>query len=191
MSAGYSRFKGVGERPGPRRQSARGANLFQGLIKQVGKPDAGPAQLQPQRFDVVNLYAGLPDFIIEVKIGVRSLNSIRKDLEKIIKFISSVQLQQAKGMLGASVFQTHYRARQRDSVPRTTKVISVIEESIRKSLSRFARGYPKFEFDWVELQQPGAGIYGDEVYEDVLEGRTLGAFGHATRYHAVLLRRIA
>jgi hypothetical protein len=79
-----------------------------------------------------------------------------------VKFISSVQLQQASAILGAYVFQMHDRARERNSVRKTTRAINLIEETVRTSLADFAKGYPKFEFDWVELQEPGVGVYGDD-----------------------------
>jgi hypothetical protein len=77
------------------------------------------------------------------------------------------------------------------SLPQTTRAITDIEERIHNSLIGFSRGHPKFEFEWVGLQVARARIYDDEFCEDVLEGPTLGAFGHATRYHAILLRRMA
>jgi hypothetical protein len=146
--------------------------------------------LGSRRFDVAVLDAVAPVFIVEIKIGVRRLDGeLRKDLRKIVDYLDCLTPSYVARALGACVFQTHVEALKERDLERTKRRVHKLERKINDGLKAFTAEHPEFEFDWMPFQGPDERISDDEVIADVDWTPMLGRRGHATRYHAILVRR--
>lgn len=155
----------------------------------IFRNDQIPFALGNRRFDIVVLNPIIADFVVEVKIGVVSMNSgLKKDLNKIILYLKSLYVKYAKKVLGVCVFQIHFRPKKSGDLYNTKTRIRKIEENIFHGLDLFKKENPKFEFGLRSFQENDEGIFDDEITEDVDGTPMLGRLGHATRYHAIILR---
>jgi hypothetical protein len=142
-----------------------------------------------QRTDVVILNDKfIPLAIIEVKIGVKTLNAIKGDLLKITDTIRSLKPQYASRVRGASIFQVHVAG----STKRYTEVhfktaIERIEKLLRDEIEVYGRMAVDFHFSFRAFQTGDEGIVPREVEHDD-DSSAWGQHGHATRYYAVLIR---
>jgi len=146
--------------------------------------------LGSQRTDIVVLNAMMPVAMIEVKIGVKSLAKIQGDIEKIIDTIALLKPGYASQLIGAVVFQVHVKATKRKRL--TTKAefrvaVELIEQRIRSALASYAKGRPDYRFQMHALQKKDGGIT-ERALETIGDQTSWGAEGHATRYHAVIIR---
>lgn len=165
--------------------------LVNGLTRRKGW--SPPKKLGSQRIDVAVMDNGVvPQAIVEVKIGVgRNITKIRSDLEKIQITLDCIKAKFASSVRAASVFQVHIKDRSKDiDTERLKRRIKVIEKSLQKAVDIYARDQPNFEFKIFPLQGPDSGFFARniEVEDDGTE--TLGKFGCATRYYAIVLRAI-
>lgn len=144
--------------------------------------------LRSKRTDIVVVDHFATLAMIEVKIRVSSLAGIRKDLDKITQTISLMKGSSAAKVIGASVFQIHIRgARHRFYAEQFKAKADRLEKRIADGLATYAASHTDFALKLHSLQPEGAGIVGRDLD---LEGDDLvwGADGHATRYHAILIR---
>ena len=96
--------------------------------------------------------------IIEVKIGVKTLRGIAKDLVKITYAIDALKPLYASGVWGASVFQVHISGSDaRHTEQQFRDAIAATEKRLKADLADHERGY-------------------------------VGQHGQATRFYAVLIK---
>lgn len=156
----------------------------------MGRSGPSLPKLGSRRTDVAVFQAGRIAALamIEVKIGVASLGGIKSDLEKMILTISGMKPEYAAHIWGAAVFQVHVKGTSfRTRTDQFSKAVVKVEERIRTDLAAFARTQPTFKFVMHPLQEEGGGIMPLDV---AFDGDEFLAYqdGHATRYHAVLLK---
>ncbi len=153
------------------------------------KPRAARQKLRSRRTDIAVVDSTQPVALIEVKIGVSSLNKIEGDLKKIVTTISLMKRQFAQKVIGAVVFQTHVGGNtRRTSRADFASAIQKMEQRISKSLSVHEKSSPDFSFSFNPLQEPQEGIVERAVdYMDGGHGEW-GEHGHATRYYVVLIK---
>lgn len=133
----------------------------------------------------------IPLALIELKIGVKTLNKVRKDLHKISDTISLLKPKFAKRVIGAVVFQVHVAGSKKLTHFGDFKsAVEKIEKSLRDSLIQFSKGQPGFSYDMVPLQGKNQGIVPRDI-EPEDDGKTLvlGEHGHATRYYAMIIEK--
>lgn len=146
--------------------------------------------LGSRRFDVACLdLAGLPELVVEIKVGVGSLKKLEGDLRKIIDFLKSARAGFANRCLGLIVFQVHRGTRNHGQLTRIGKEMTKLENALKQQLATFAIGWSGYEFAMMPFQGPNDRIYDDEVELEEGGSKTLGRTSHATRYHAIALRR--
>ncbi len=130
----------------------------------------------------------IPLAIIEIKIGVKTLQKIADDLEKITGTIDMLKSQYASRVVGASVFQVHVEGSdKRSDIPKLTAAIEKIEKKLGTALREHEKTKPGFSFAMHPLQPANAGIVGQELEGDG-DDLSWGVHGHATRFYAVLIR---
>jgi len=136
--------------------------------------------LKGKRTDIVLVNTKLiPIALIEVKIGVASLNGICVDLDKITDLFRRLNSTHASKLIGAVVFQAHVGAtRSRTTIQLLKTAIERKESRIRSELSDYEKRNPGFSFRMMTLQGRDDGISASDEDND----------GHATRYHAVIIR---
>jgi len=164
-------------------------NLVNGLVALSGaKPFKS---LRSKRTDVALVPDGLlPLAMIEVKIGVKTLKKIRKDLDKITTTIGMMQAKYAARVIGASVFQVHIPGSKKHYYASQFKAAAEkAEKTISSQLATYEAGHRDFSFVMKALQGPDEGFVGRDLEPD---GDTFawGQDGHATRYHAILIRSL-
>jgi len=139
-----------------------------------------------RRTDIAVLMSKVvPLAIIEVKIGVKTLNKIKGDLLKITDTIRSPKPQFAARVRGAVVFQVHVAgSANRLHVRQLNHAVKKIEKSLRTSLRAYKKAHADFRFTLYPLQSGDEGIVATELEPDGNGRRE----GHATRYYAVLVR---
>lgn len=136
--------------------------------------------LKGKRTDIVLVNTKvIPIALIEVKIGVASLNGICVDLDKITDVFRRLNSTHASKLIGAVVFQVHIGAAKFRTTSQLLKTaIERKEKQIRSELSDYENRNSSFSFRMVARQGPDDGISASD--ED--------NYGHATRYHAVVIR---
>lgn len=146
--------------------------------------------LGSRRFDVVALDpVGLPQLAVEIKIGVDSLKKLEGDLRKIIDFLESARAGFATRFLGLVVFQVHRGTRKHGELARISKGVARLEKGLKQQLATFAKGWSAYELAMMSFQGPNERIYDDEVEVEEDGLKTLGRTCHATRYHAIVIRK--
>jgi hypothetical protein len=142
-----------------------------------------------QRTDIAVLKDNLiPLTIIEVKIGVKTLNAIKGDLLKITDTIRSLKPQYASRVRGASIFQVHVAgSTKRYKKEHLKAAIQQVEKSLRDELNAYGRKDSDFRFSFRAFQTGDEGIVPREVEHDG-DSSAWGQHGHATRFYAVLIR---
>ncbi|MCW2283164.1 hypothetical protein M2323_000934 [Rhodoblastus acidophilus] len=149
-----------------------------------------PFTLGSKRFDVAVLGCGIPEFLVEVKIGAKKLGGeLEKDLKKILSFVNCLKDEFAPRLLSACVFQVHAKARETGKAEKVWARARRYEKRIVNDLDAYAKKHPDFEFEFRPLQRDDEGFQPDERTEDVDGTPMLGQPAHAIRYHAILIRR--
>jgi hypothetical protein len=129
-----------------------------------------------------------PLAIVEVKIGVKTLNGTKDDLLKITDTIGSLKPQFASRVRGAAVFQVHVAgSAKRFEAHHFKAAIEEIERSLGAALKSYGKAHAGFHFALHALQSKGEGVVARELESDG-DGLAWGRHGHATRYYAVLVR---
>lgn len=130
----------------------------------------------------------VPLAMIEVKIGVTTLNPLIGDLDKVTKTIAMMQARFASKVIGACVFQVHIRGtKTRFYFEQFKALAEKAEKKIRTELSTYGTGHSDFRFSMHSLQEPDDGIVERDLEPDG-DSLAWGQYGHATRYHAILIR---
>lgn len=146
--------------------------------------------LGSRRFDVAALDpAGLPELVVEIKIGVGSLKKLEGDLHKIIDFLESARAGFANRFFGLVVFQVHRGTKKHGELTRISKEVARLEQALRQQLARFAESWSAYELEMMSFQGPQERIYDDEVEDGEGGSKALGRTSHATRYHAIAIRK--
>lgn len=142
-----------------------------------------------QRTDVAVLKDRLiPMAIIEVKIGVKTLNAIKGDLLKIADTIRSLKPQYASRVRGASIFQVHVAgSSKRYKKEHLKEAIQQVEKTLRDELKAYGGRNAGFRFSFQAFQTADEGIVPRELEPDG-DNLAWGQQGHATRFYAVLIR---
>lgn len=145
--------------------------------------------LRSKRFDVALVENQiLPKAIIEVKIGAKKLSRLKGDLDKITTTIGMMKAKFAAQTIGAAVFQVHVPgSRARYLAEHFKATVEKAEEGIKAELEVYALSRPGFRFAMHPLQSANAGIVERDV-EGLGDDQAWGQHGHATRYHAILIR---
>jgi len=183
--------------------------LNRSLVNRLTATNAKEARklLKSKRTDIALINTHLvPIGIIELKIGVVSLRKIEDDLNKIRTTISLLNPQFAHHTIGAVVFQVHVgcscqsprRRRRRRHVPCKTyyahefkHAISKVEKRIEDALKIYASSNMDFSFRMLPLQEATDGIVGRALEPDGdSDSLAWGKCGHATRYHAIIIRKL-
>ena len=149
--------------------------------------------LGSQRTDVAVLDPSglIPRAMIEVKIGLRRFSRrLRDDLRKITGTLALMEARDAARVIGAVVFEVHIPGTQKRTVTADFKTAAHrVENELAAQLKSFASSLSDFSFAMYALQSPEGGLVPQEI--DWEQGEAvLGALGHATRYHAILVRSI-
>ncbi|RUX23405.1 hypothetical protein EOA27_00620 [Mesorhizobium sp. M2A.F.Ca.ET.037.01.1.1] len=129
----------------------------------------------------------IPLAIVEVKIGVSKLTRLKGDLEKISTTLALMQPKFASRAVGALVFQMHTTSKKWYRAEQFRAAAEAKEKRLREELRIFAKGRTDTIFAMHSLQRPDEGVTGRAV-DGIGEEAEWGAFGHATRYHAILIR---
>jgi hypothetical protein len=143
-----------------------------------------------ERADVVITHQGLiPIAIIEVKVRAQSGKALEPDLNRLTRAIGALKQSIAVKVIGAVVFQVHVPSRVRfTQEAQYIGAAKKIEGKISKKLDAYARKRREFVFTIRPLQDDSDGASGREL-EDDGEGKAWGVGGHATRYHAIIVRK--
>jgi len=163
--------------------------LVNAVIKTNGvkpKDDLGA-----KRTDVAIFTAGfVPLAMVEMKIGVRKLTRVVKDLDKIVWTIKMMRAMYATKMLAASVFQVYVApTTRRLEVKHFRAEVKKIETRLDADLKVYSQAHSEFTFKLCPLQAENKGIVSPELEVDG-DGNTqiIGRPGHAVRYYAILMR---
>ena len=144
--------------------------------------------LGAKRTDVVAVDHFQALAMIEVKIRVRTLAGIREDLKKITDTIGLMNASSAAKVIGASVFQVHIPGtRYRFYAKHFKAAARRVEARIQTQLAAYAAVQHDFTFRMHSLQPNDGGIVARDL-EPIGDELVWGADGHATRYHAILIR---
>lgn len=145
--------------------------------------------LRSKRTDVAIVADGLiPLALIEVKIRVKKLRAIKLDLDKIATTISLLKANFAAKVIGAVVFEVHIRGTRSRSYEADFKSAALaVESALKAELDIYAKSRQDFRFTIHPLQTDDGGIFEREI-EGFGEDAAWGAHGHATRYHAIIIR---
>ena len=152
--------------------------IVNGITQLLPRPNV--PRLGSKRTDIALLYTTLiPRALIELKIGVTTLNGIAGDLDKITNTIACMNSTYASKVIGAVVFQMHVDATKKRSNVTALKVeIERKERAIETGLVTYAERNAEFRFRMERLQGPNDGISASDHDND----------GHATRFYVVLIR---
>lgn len=152
--------------------------VVNGITALVPRPNK--IKLGSKRTDVALIHTPLiPLALIEVKIGVVSLNGIKVDLDKITDTFACLNATHASKVLGAVVFQMSVAAtKKRITTSDLKTAIKEKQRAIKIQLLAYLKTKPGFTFRLVALQGPNDGISASDKGND----------GHATRFYAVLIR---
>lgn len=126
--------------------------------------------------------------IIEVKIGVKTLRGIAKDLVKITYAIDALKPLYASGVWGASVFQVHISGSDaRHTEQQFRDAIAATEKRLKANLADHERAHSGYRFSFHSLQSANEGYMATETELDG-DVWALGQHGQATRFYAVLIK---
>jgi hypothetical protein len=157
----------------------------------IGAPGVNVRKiLKGKRTDVAIVSSLYPLAMIELKIRVTNLRHIVGDLNKLTATMACLKPEPARNVIGASVFEVHASDPRHYTEAQYLKAAQRIEKRIDDQLKTYALTKPDYEFKWVALQADTAGITPREIEFDE-GGGTWGQDGHATRYHAILVRSLA
>jgi hypothetical protein len=164
-------------------------HLVNALVAQPGAKVR--STLRSRRTDLAVMRAGglHPMVLIEVKIGTpKFTRRLQEDLLKITTTMDLMKAEAAARVFGVVVFQVHIpgsrnRYYARDFLAPAHKA----EKEIARRLKDYAKAFPDFSFIMRSLQAPNAGAVERDL-EMVGEELAWGEPGHATRYHAILVR---
>jgi hypothetical protein len=163
--------------------------LVNGITARKGTSKARRKKLGTKRTDVALVSAYLPLAMVEVKIGIRKLTGVSKDLNKIITSMRLMDAKYGAMVIGASVFQVHLATTNyRHAKEHFVSAIRKVERRFQKDLKTYARTRPDFRFIMHPLQAPHEGIVEQEIERDVNGALMLGRPGHATLYYTILVR---
>lgn len=144
--------------------------------------------LGSRRTDVAIVSNGIvPRALIEVKIGVSKITRIKIDLDKITTTMNMMKAKYAKNNIGAAVFQTHIKRRKWLHKNQFKEATEKLENKIKFELENYAKTKQDFAFTMHPLQGSNEGIAGRAI-EGIGEDAAWAEYGHATRYHAILIR---
>lgn len=146
--------------------------------------------LRGKRTDVAIVESLYPLAIIELKIRVTSLRHIVADMNKITATMACLKPEHARNVIGASVIEVHASDPRHYTEAQYLNAAQRIKKRIADQLKTYALTKPDYEFKWVALQVDTGGITPREIEFDE-DGGTWGQDGHATRYHAILVRSLA
>lgn len=155
----------------------------------VVKQDANVKTLRSKRTDVAIFQDQIfPIAIIEVKIGVSKIGKIKSDLDKITHTMNLMNSTAASRVYGAEVIQIHVPGSIRRYLENHFKsAIEKIESKLRDDVSKYAATRPGYSFEVISLQDAEAGISERQI-DDENGVKVWGKHGHATRYHAILIK---
>jgi hypothetical protein len=142
-----------------------------------------------KRTDVTVLHDRFyPLAIIEVKIGVKTLSDIAKDLLKVTDTIGALKPQCASRVRGAVVFQVHIAGSEwRYKVEHFAAAITTTENKLKTDLAEHGHKNSSYDFSFHPLQSENEGSTARDIEPDGDE-YAWGEHGHATRYYAVLIK---
>lgn len=144
--------------------------------------------LRSKRTDVAVVESSvIPLAIVEVKIGVSKITRLKGDLEKVATTLALMKPEFASRAIGALVFQMHTTSKKWYQAEQFRAAAEAKERRLREELRIFGEGRADAFFTMHSLQRPGQGITGRAV-DGIGDEAEWGAFGHATRYHAILIR---
>jgi phage-related tail protein len=174
------------ERSYPVKVEAKNRDLVNAMTARKGTNAA--LTLRSKRTDIaIADYNGLLA-LVELKIGVKKLRGIKLDLDKITTTINLLKARHAAKAIGAVVFQVHIPGtRSRSLRHHFQQVVDKVENALESELIKYAETRPGFTFKIHPLQDPTEGIVERELEIDG-EEMAWGQEGHATRYHAILIR---
>jgi hypothetical protein len=132
----------------------------------------------------------VPLAMIEVKIGVRTLSGVRKDLDKIITTMGMMKARYASNLVGVSVFQIHISGSKKlYEVEHFVEPLKRILTKLQADLNTYGQNHSDVKLSMHALQQDREGLVARETEMDG-DGVTpiAGRDGHATCYFAILVR---
>jgi len=142
------------------------------------------------RADVVITRGDLvPMAIIEVKVRAQSVEALSSDLNRVVRLMRALKKPIAEKAIGAVVLQVHIPTRK--SFTMANQYLGAAkrkEKRIANDLAAYARQHEDFLFTVLPLQDDNEGASGRDLEEDGRE-KAWGAGGHATRYHAIVIRK--
>ena len=142
-----------------------------------------------KRTDVALVRSILPVGMVELKIGVRKLTGVKKDLTKIAKTMSLLKPQYAAKVIGAAVFQIHLATtRSRHKKQHFVSAMKKIENRLEADLRIYRRSQPDFTFTLHPLNAANEGFVEAEIERDEDGSLMVGRPGHVTRYYSILVR---
>lgn len=132
-----------------------------------------------------------PLAIIEVKIGVKTLRSVRGDLSKMVTTIDALKPQYASQVWGVSIFQVHVKGSpRRRTEAHLRRAFGKTLNRLHRELRDYARTQTSYKFGLHSLQTRMGGIVPTEIEEEFDGSRSLGRDGHVTRYYAIIIRSL-
>lgn len=144
--------------------------------------------LGSKRTDVVVMNNFVPAAIIEVKIRIGSFDGLKADLNKITHTMSLMNGSCSAKVIGVSVFQVHIPGgAKRLKVEDFKDEVRRVEDNIKSGVAAYGAAHPDFKFQMHSLQSEDDGIVGCDL-EFIGDEFVWGVDGHATRYHAILIR---
>lgn len=150
---------------------------------------AARKKLRSKRTDIVITDMFTPLAMIEIKIGVSSLRKLKIDLDKITSTIALLKEPYSIRIVGAVLFQLHVGARKdRYKAEDYLAPAKTREARIKKELEGYELLKPGFSFEWRALQGDDDGVQARALEPDG-DGLAWSTAGHATRYHAILIRK--
>lgn len=129
--------------------------------------------------------------LIEVKIGARSLQRIKSDLDKITSTLAFMFPESARDVIGAVVFQVHISGGERlFYVEQLSPAIESLESNFARDLETYRNTRPGFSFHLEPLQGLDEGIVERDVETDSDGSQSWGQYGHVTRYYAIVIESV-
>jgi hypothetical protein len=148
-------------------------------------------KLKARRTDISIVSGSTLLALIEVKIGVRTLQKLKCDLDKIACTLAFMSPRFACDVIGAAVFQVHISGGENlFYVDQLKPAIGSVEQRLAKDLDIYARSQPGFSFELRPLQGANEGIVGRDIETEPDGEQSWGQYGHATRYYAIVIKSI-
>jgi hypothetical protein len=147
------------------------------------------ALLRAKRTDVAIVHSLYPLALVEVKIRVRTLHKVKRDIDKITTTMALMKPAVRACVIGAVVIQVHIpggeRIMYRDQFE---TLVRAREQRIQSELAEYETRRPDFAFTLQSLQPEGGdGIVEGALEEDASGELAWGTHGHATQYHAIMI----